>query len=349
MDRYKKTGFLLCMIYGLIVQGCVKNNLEDCPEVIGYSLTFRYTLHTDEYDRFYDDVDKLFVYVFDSETDICVYADTANLLAPFGNDYTYPLLLSVGKYNIITWGWGRNSGDLSLKRSSTVIPTVIPGRTTINEARLLLEERLIDGRLEKTFYGERRNVEIHAFTSRTDTVSLMNIMNQIRLVVPAANTAAEQNKITISIAGNNGAYRFKSANNAPEIDTNKGIVTYMPYATYRTDSVLKVDPINISKPYTGSGRDSMLIVEISTLRLVADDSELVLLFNMDNKVVEIPLVKMIVEKLASRISSNQIQYNLDKYYRWQITYDYTSTSATASVDILDWSSIENDTEIGDDV
>jgi hypothetical protein len=346
MNRYKKTGFLLCMIYGLIMQGCVRNDLEDCPEAVSYSLAFRYMLHTDDYDRFYNDVDKLFVYVFDSETETCVYADTVTMLAPFGNDYTYPLPVNVGNYNIITWGWGRNSGDLTLKRNSAVIPTVIPGQTTINEARFLLEEKLIDGRLEKTFYGERRNVEVSAFISRTDTVPLMNIMNQIRLVMPEANTAAKQNKITVSITGNNGAYRFKSGNNAPNIDASKGFVTYVPYAIYRTDSILKVDPINLSKPYTGSGRDSMLIVEISTLRLVVgSDLNLVLLFDMDNQ-VEIPLIDLIVEKLQTGFSSNEIQYNMDKYYRWQITYDYTNTSTSASVDILDWSSIEHDVEVG---
>lgn len=335
MDFYKKTGFFLCAVFMLIVQGCVRSNLDDCPDAIRYSVAFKYTLHThtEGSDRFYDDVDKMYIYVFDAGTDICVYADTVKMLAPFGNDYSYPLPLNVGKYNIITWGWGRNTGDLSLKRNTAVIPAVIPGQTKIDQARFLLEEKIIDGRLEKTFYGELRNVDVPTFVSRIDTMPLMNLTNQIRVVIPDARTAAEQDRLSVYITGDNGAYHFKSGDNAPGVDGVKGTVTYLPYISYRTDSILKADPISQEKPYEGTGLDSMLVVEISTLRLVQSDANMKLCLDiMGSPLIRLPLLDL----LQSGIFSD-IQYNLDKYDRWQVELsNYNSTSTTVKVSVMDW-------------
>jgi hypothetical protein len=345
MDGYKKIGLLLCVNLMLIMQGCVGNGLDECPDAIRYSLAFRYTLHTDEYDRFYDDVDKMFVYVFDATTGVCVYIDTTTMLAPFDKDYSYSLPLNVGKYNIITWGWGRNAGDLSLKGNTAVIPEIVPGQTSINDARLLLEERLSDGRLEKTFYGELRNVEVPAFISRIDTIPLLNLTNQIRIVIPDARTAAEQDNISLSIVGDNGAYYFNSENNAPDIDVARGAVTYAPYAIYRTDSILLRDPIYLSEIYTGSGKDSMLVVEISTLRLMQYDTNMNLILRTGTGADSREIKFSLIELLRAGISSN-VQYNLDKYYRWQILFNYKSTFTTVTISSLDWRVVRILAEVG---
>lgn len=320
---------MICML--LVMQGCLTNDLDDCPDAVRYSLAFKYTLHTDGDDRFYEDVDKMLVYVFDAETGLCVYADTASMLAPFGENYTYPLPVNVGKYNIITWGWGRNSGDLSLKKSTVVVPVIVPGITSINDARLLLEEEICDGRIEKTFYGECFDVEIPAFISRIDTISLMNITNQIRIVIPDAKTAKMQDEISISITGDNGAYHFNPGNNTPGIDATKGAVTYKPYKMYRTDSILRYDPVYELEPYEGSGKDSMLIVEISSLRLVQNDNNMLIDIKWKNSTIKLSLLNLLQAGLASNV-----QYNLDKYYRWQLSYEVSSTSATAHIAVLDW-------------
>jgi hypothetical protein len=350
MECYKKTGLFLCGMM-ILMQGCVTNDLEDCPDAIRYALAFEYTIHTDEYDRFYDDVDKMFVYVFDAATDVCVYADTATLLAPFEKDFTYSLPLNVGRYNIITWGWGRNSGDLSLKRSTTIIPTIIPGTTTIRDARFLLEEKLSDGRLEKNFYGELHQVEIPAFMSRIDTVRLVNLVNQIRIVLPDIKTAELQDRVDIFIRGNNGAYSFGGSPvadpdkggtyYAPNVDPTGGNVTYLPYKTYRTDSILIADPIYRAEPYTGTGRDSLMVAEFSILRLVQNDESMKVVIRVDERSVELPLLEI----LQSGLSAN-VQYNLDKYYRWQLSHDVSGTMVTVHIYVMDWHYVYLFQEIG---
>jgi hypothetical protein len=325
---------------------------DNCPDAIKYVLSFDYTIHADGYDRFYDDVDKMVVYVFDAATGSCVYADTTTLLAPFEKDFTYTLPLNVGKYDIITWGWGRNTGSLELKRSSTIIPNIIPG-TNIQNARFLLEKNLNDGRLEKNFYGELHDVEISAFTSREDTMRLMNLVNQIRIVFPDINTAELQDKVEINIKGYNGAYFFEGSpfyNSdkkvmyyAPNMDPIQGIVTTRPYKIYRTDSVLLADPIYLAGLPSGTGKDSMLVADISVLRLVQSDENMKAVINVNNYLIELPLLEI----LQSGFSSN-VQYYLDKYDRWQLFINTNETYGTIHIYVADWHFVYQRAEAGPD-
>jgi hypothetical protein len=343
MDCYKKIGLLLCGMM-LLMQGCVTNDLDDCPDAIRYALSFDYTVHADVYDRFYEDVDKMVVYAFDAATGLCVYADTATLLAPFEKDFTYSLPLNVGKYDIITWGWGRNTGDLTLKRSSTIIPNIIPGKTNIQDARFLLEEKLSDGRLEKNFYGELHDVEIPAFMSRVDTLRLVNLVNKIRVVLPDVNTAELQDKVEIYIKGDNGAYLFGGTPivnpdkgvtyYAPNIDPARGSVTTLPYTIYRTDSILIADPIYRTEPYTGKGvgKDSLMVAEFSILRLVQNNENMKLVIKKNNNhSVELPLLDILQSGFAANV-----QYNLDKYDRWQLFFSAAESYVTVHIYVMDW-------------
>jgi hypothetical protein len=342
MEFFKKTSLYVCVVFLIITQGCVKNDLDDCPDAIRYALAFKYTLHTEGKDRFYNDVDKMFVYAFDAATGLCVYADTVTALAPFEEDYTYPLFLNVGEYNIITWGWGRNDGDNMLKISTAVVPVIIPGETSIDEARLLLEEKICDGRLEKTFYGEIRDVNVPAFLSRVDTISLMNLTNQIRVIIKDAVTTEIQDAISISIVGDNGAYYFNSSGNAPNHDAVKGRVTYLPYKIYRTDSILVADPIYTETVYPGTGLDSMLIVEISTLRLIQNNENMQLVMKNGNMYERrLSLLDMLQSGLQSPIQSN-----LDKYYRWQLSYNILNTHSSVEVWVMNWHFIYLPSDIG---
>ena len=350
------------------MQGCVTNNLDDCPEAIRYAIAFKYTLHTEEsdryyngeYDRFYEDVDKMFVYVFDATTKLCVYADTAKLLAPFENDFIYPIPLSVGKYNIITWGWGRNKGTQSLNISTAIIPNIVVNSTSIDNARLQLERTVVDGQLENIFYSECKNVEINSFMSRVDTLPLMNITNMVRIVIADARTAQKQDEITVSIQGDDGAYSFnsvirstiesypdgngyfKSGSNAPDFSGgNRDNVTYYPFKIYRTDSILRADPINIVDPYPVTGRDSLLVVEISTLRLLKDNANMSLVLDWNGKKKSYSLLELLQAGLSSRV-----QYNLDRYHRWQIVLNVDETYTSVHIYTMSWHVVYTPTIIG---
>ena len=361
MECYKKISLILCGMLIMLQQGCVTNTLDDCPDSVRYAISFNYTLHTETsnrplnggYDRFYDDVDKMFVYVFDATTSKCVFVDTVKLSAPFKEDYTYPIPLNVGEYDIIAWGRGRTPGD-AVKVSTAIVPSIIPGTTTIDEARLKIDENICNGQLERIFYSEMKDVKIPAFVSRVDTMPLMNITNQIRVIISDARTTKMQDDLDISIVSNDGAYSFnsrsaarddsygtggyfRSGNNAPDLDGRVvGSVTYLPYKTYRTDSILIADPI-ISEPYTGSGNNPMFIVDLSKLRLVQDNADTYLLINFEGNPHRINLIDILQKDIIDRGgSAPRVQYQLDRQHRWQIVFRITDTFATAWIGVSEW-------------
>jgi tetrahydromethanopterin S-methyltransferase subunit G len=349
MECYKKIGLLLCVMT-ISLQSCVRNDLDECPPAVRYALNFEYTIHPERnidgtpINRFVEDVDRMYVFAFDS-TGTCMHADTT-LTGPFSEGLTYSLPLNVGRYTTITTGWGRDTGDPNLHRSTAVIPRITVGETNIREVRLILEDvessvHNVDGKIEKTFYGENE-INIVPFSNRVDTVPLMNIANMIRIIVIDANKLENWQSMELTIDGDNGAYSFFGSPVIRAVGV-LGRVKYKPFGKYYTDSIAVKDPINLSRPSPGSGSDPMLVFDISTLRLIEGDRNLKVNFEWEGRIIEFELVTLITEAIPSGLNK---QYELDSNFRWQIEFNLTETAATANVIVENWRVIQQDTGLG---
>jgi hypothetical protein len=314
------------------------------------------------------------VYVFDNTTGICVYADTT-LTGPFPKGYIYYLPLDAGTYDIIIWGWGRDTGNPNLHRSTGTIPAKIePGVTNITEARFILNELTnasranneVNGKIEKTFYGEIPHRVIPPIMADVDTVSLMNISKTIRIIIPdaAEDTVSFRNwkNIQITIEGDNGAYLFTPNANSPVIDHANGLVVDNPFQKLYTDSVLMNDPI-YSKFFPGKSAtvvDSGLVVDISTLRLLAFNDNMKLVIRWTDALGvpqyrEIPFMELLRKAIAQGDyfwdgTPAGYQIVFDRVDAWEIMFYITETWLTAStpiqVSMMDWHVIVSDVEIG---
>ena len=135
-----------------LLQSCVHGDLDDCPPMVSYAVAFRYTDHTGREDRFYDDVKKINLYVFDKNN--LVYTTTTGL-SPYDENFNIPLEgIPMGNYNIIAWGNVLDNQPFSITPDN-----FIKGETTYDEARLRLQKtagELNDTELEKLFFGELR-------------------------------------------------------------------------------------------------------------------------------------------------------------------------------------------------
>jgi hypothetical protein len=385
MKWIKKIGLLLCASMLVAMQSCVRNSLEDCPPEVRSALSFDYLLHTVDVngnniyseladDQFYEDVDKMFLYVFDNTTGMCVYADTT-LTGPFPAGYTYNLPLNSGTYDIIVWGWGRNTGNLTLNRSTGTIPVaIIPEQTHISVARFILNELNnsvndnVYGKIEKTFYGEIQGKYIPPFGSDIDTVELINISKLVRVIIPDAEEAGIpdwENNIKITIEGDNGAYLFTPGVSSPlrDPDPDRNHVIDNPYQTLFTDSVLRADPIpRFPRDYRGITEiDSGLVVDISTLRLIAGDPNMRLAVRWTDaggqpRELFIPLMDLLEDALAVGLfddfSADNLQRLFDRIDQWEIMFSLTDTYVSASIgiqcgcSILDWHVVVQRTSVG---
>jgi hypothetical protein len=223
MVRNKLTYYLL-LLCTLVFQGCVHGDLDDCPPMVNYAVAFEYTNHTGNTDRFYEEVKKVNVYVFDD--DGLVFTTTTEI-GPYENDFKIPLNLPMGKYRIITWG------NLLDGQPFTVTPEeFVTGETTLAEARLILQQYADNLRLENLFYGERE-VDIPLYYSKTDTVSLINNTNNVRVVLHWDHTGAkvdhsqavDYNEVIVALTATNITYDFN----------NKALTTKRKYNPYYTD------------------------------------------------------------------------------------------------------------------
>ena len=241
MVRYKLFLLpILCLMF--FAQSCIHGDLDDCPPMVKYAVAFKYTNHTDRYDRFYDDVKKINLYVFDENN--LIYTTTTEL-SPYEENFNIPLDLPMGNYHIIAWGNVLDSQPFSVTSyDGDDENAFIKGKTTIEEARLILQrnaDNLSQTELEKLFYGEL-DVEVPLYISSVDTIPLMNNTNHVRVVlhwdhsgaVRANEETVNYDDVSVRIYGGNADYDFDN-----KYATNK--VVYAPYAIDTTGLVLNRD------------------------------------------------------------------------------------------------------------
>ena len=232
---------MLCSLF--VMQSCVHGSLDDCPPMVRYAVAFDYTNHTGSKDRFYDDVKKINLYVFDE--DGLVYT-TVTELSPYESNFNIPLDIPMGNYNIIAWGNVLDSAAFEF-------PRAITKGTSFDDTRLFLQReidslsRMIsEEELDKLFYGVLNNVEIPLYISRIDTMALVNNTNKVRVVLhwdhsgelKSTEEIIDYNEVSVRLSASNAEYDFR--NGFVGVDN----VTYMPWAYYPTDSILKVDKNN---------------------------------------------------------------------------------------------------------
>ena len=228
--------FVLCLI-AFAQSSCIHGDLDDCPPMVQYAVAFEYTHHMYSGDRFYDDVKKINLYVFDDDN--LVYTTTTEL-SPFESNFTVPLDLPMGKYNIITWGNVLDNSPVSITPANFQ-----KGVTTLQEARLTLQRDINNNsshELEKIFFGDTI-VEIPLYVSRVDTVPLINDTHNIRVVLHWDHTDAvplsygqyiDYHEIDVTLHGHNAVYFF---NDMPAPND----VNYHPYAIDRTGEILRTN------------------------------------------------------------------------------------------------------------
>jgi hypothetical protein len=289
---------------------------------------------------------------------------------PFPSDYRYFLSLFPGEYDIITWGYDWPDNDPSQKMT-TVVPDIVVGiwgaagtGTKIDEARLILEELKTNGNdglintfssnIENTFYGESHAKIATLYDSQTDTVPLINLTNKIRIIFEDMRTAKNQNKVSVKITDKNGAYYFyKSMSDNPMYDESYDKIEYLPYAIYKTDSILNKDPI-FTKDFAGAGLDSVLVADFSVLRLFKNDDpfardypDAFLMIEWTGEEGEVHgiggeepgLVYSLSELLragAVRLGFADNQRALDRINRWEIKLNLQETYMTGTVNVLGW-------------
>jgi len=233
---------LLMLCFIIITQSCVHGDLDDCPPMVNYAVAFNFTHHMYGGDRFYDDAKKVNLYVFREQ--VLVHMDTT-ILSPYEPNFNVSLDLPMGKYEIIAWGNVRGNEHLTITPESFQ-----KGVTTLQEARLTLKrnaDMLCEADLEKILFGDL-TAEIPLYASRIDTIPLISITNNIRVVLHWDHTDAirepsgrylDYDQVAVTLRGSNAVYNFYDT----LVPVNNNVI-YGPYDVDLTGAKLRTDVWN---------------------------------------------------------------------------------------------------------
>ena len=355
---------VFCIMF--FAQSCVHGDLDDCPPMVRYAVAFKYTSHTETRDRFYDDVKKINLYVFDENN--LVYTTTTEL-SPYDENFNIPLDLPMGKYHIVAWG-----NVLEDQPFSVAPNNFVKGETTLAEARLILEKTKMDvdgayindTKLEKLFWSEIENDTIPLYVNRIDTMSLINNTENFRIVLHWDHSnvnmdeIADHSKVVVRLQGSNSRYSFRGGR-VPES------VNYAPYNTYlsdhTTDSVLTADTREWLKiNYYSNDFDEIsksTVYDFSILRLYKD-IPLYLVVEYWEPTDDGKYIKNEVAKVDLVSQTSGFQYLFANRgiaeAQWQSTFDinelyrvdmhiiqgskYFDSFATGTIKIKDWWKID---------
>lgn len=256
---------VICLMF--FAQSCVHGDLDDCPPMVRYAVAFQYTNHTGRADRFYDDVKKINLYVFDENN--LIYTTTTEL-SPYESNFNIPLDLPMGNYHIIAWGNVLDSEPFSITPNDFV-----KGETTLDEARLILQKtagEMNNTELEKLFFGEMK-AEIPLYISKIDTISLTNNTNNVRIVLHwdqsklSSDEVADLTRVVVRLNGTNARYKFDNSRDAMAVN-------YAPFASYMSDSITKTDKNEWLRIYYYSDdfseKSKSTVYDFTVLRLFKD-------------------------------------------------------------------------------
>lgn len=227
---FRKSFFALLSFGALLaLQGCIKEDVADCPGVSqGVVLKYRFDLNMDYADRLGDRVAYLQAYIFDANG---VLFDTLKPPAKteIANGYQRQVGLAPGTYTVLTWAGDEevlktfciaHENDITNEESCGAII----GQTRLEDLRMFL--KYTGGRTDDSvaspcacpfndlFHGLVRSVTVKAGEYTEVPTALVKNTNVIRIIVSGlsaltpAGRAAEESDFDIRISGRNGHYKY---------------------------------------------------------------------------------------------------------------------------------------------
>ena len=344
MVRKKFLLSALCFLF-IIMQSCVHGGLDDCPPMVNYAVAFEYTHHAWINDRFYDDVKKINLFVFDKKNNL-VYT-TAEGLSPYETNFKIPFELPMGNYHILAWG------NVLADQPFTVSPTdFVKGVTKLSDAKLALQRQagnLCQRDMDKLLFGEI-DVEIPLYFSRVDTVPLINDTKKIRVVIHWDHTGQpgeiiDYDEVQVRLEASNAIYNFSNQL------TGTNNVIYKPFDySYKGDKAARdfESKVNYGNYDLIKEISNSCVYDFTSLRIVTN-SPIMLVVERKKSTVSTPVTIANINIIQSFIGlfdeqkvlvSNR-QSNFDKYdnYRMDLYFTYERIAGeyvTGGFRINDW-------------
>lgn len=311
----------------------------DC--LVQYRVKFKYDNNMKFADAFSNEVTSVALYVFD-ENGTLAYHDTESGEALASGDYSMPVELEAGEYDILAW-CGLGDGE------SFTVPAAELGVTTMEEVVCRMNTKNVDGvkcvdeDLKPLFHGISKMTVGDEPGIHYQALSLTKNTNVVRVVLQqlSGNDINEED-FSFEIQDHN---TYMAHDNSL---TGNDLVVYKPWSLTagNADVDAEIYKSGISRAGTSVG---VAVAELTTGRLVEDNRPLLVVRNLkeDKVVLSIPLVDyaLLVKGNYNKAMDNQEYLDRQDEYNMTFFLDESGDWISSSVIVNSWRVVLNNQSI----
>lgn len=308
----KRISLYIFLAFILLLPGCIKDDFSNCKSEL--LLTFRYTLNNQYVNLFDSEINRVTIYVFDSNGK---YVDSfSEQGSKLTNDYVMRIPLPKGKYSVIAYGGDFNTyttGELN-NQNNILSNNLRKGETDINDFRMELKN--INGE-ENLLYPATTPDDLYAgFVNAISTLNNKDITpvdlikDTKKIKVKITGTDLISGPLSVYITALNGRYKFENS-----IDVNHSTFKYTPIKTATELNYMEAD--------------------LKMMRLVLGQSPMLVVKNSNTSEV-IYNENMIEQILLTHKYASQEDFDREDEFLFEITIKSKDNTIEILVSINGW-------------
>lgn len=325
------------MIVGLMTASC-DNAIYDYEGDCGsyYHIKFKYDLNMKYADAFHQEVNSIALFVFD-KNGVLVHMqqeDDKSLLS--SGDYTMPLTLEPGEYELLAWGGLQNEESFDLLANPQIGVTKIEDLEVKMHRKYNGDEAYVDEDLTRLFHGKRRLSYTAEQGHHVEEVSLTKNTNVIRVMLQQlVGSRISADMFRFEITDDNGWMAYDNSLKQDEV------ITYLPWHTESGTASAESDIYEEELV-------SVVLGEMTIARLMDSKNPQLTIWNKESqkRVLSIPLKEyvLLIKGYYNRQMSNQ-EY-LDRQDEYNITFFLENSEwLSASIMINSWRVVLNNGQL----
>lgn len=336
--KLSKWGLMLAtLVVGLMTSACdsvIYDYEGDCGTY--YRIKFKYDLNMKYADAFHQEVNSIALFVFDKNGTLVHMQQEDDKALLSSGDYSMPLELEPGEYDLLAWGGLQNEESFDLLANPQI------GVTKIEDLEVKMHRKqnngaaYVDEDLTRLFHGRHHLSYTTEPGHYTEVVSLTKNTNVIRVMLQQlAGSRLTADMFRFEITDDNGWMAYDNSLKTDEM------ITYMPWHTESGMASVESDIYDEEQV-------SVVLGEMTIARLMATKNPKLTIWNKESqeKVLSIPVKEyvLLVKGYYNRQMSDQ-EY-LDRQDEYNITFFLENSEwLSASIMINSWRVVLNNGQI----
>lgn len=332
-----KWGLMLATLFVVLStssckEGFIYEGEGDCG--VYYNIKFKYDYNMKFADAFANEVNSVALFVFDQSgklIDTIVESDKAKLS---DEDFSIPLELESGKYELLTWA------GLMNEESFDLLADVKVGVTTIKELQVALKttnDKRVEEDLLPLFHGALTLNYTDEPGTYTETISLVKDTNVVRVVLQQMSDGIVADMFSYEITADNSLLDWN--NDVVE----SGTITYEPWSV--STGTADVEPGYGTNSTRAEDQVSVVVAEFTINRMVDGKSPILTIYNLEEQrpVFSIPIADyaLLVKGNYNREMGNQEYLDRQDEYNMTFFLDEDGDWLSASILINSWRVVLN--------